>query len=510
MSATYAATNTSEENQPAMAANGDPDRDRRDDIFRTLPIALIARHPEAPFTPLFVSEGIEAVTGFAPETFVRKSGFLTSRIHPDDAGKAAAALAAAADAGSYRCEYRWLCADGRQRSLLEQGERGIDGQLLGLVIDVTERRLLDEQDAQARKMEAVGRLTGGVAHDLNNLLTVVLGNIDMLVRHPQDGEARTRRMEAVRLAAERGRDLMRQLLVFSRRQHLSPVTLDAAEQIREMDGLLRQTLGPDVALELDLQPIHVSLDPVQFDTTLVNLTINARDAMPDGGTLTIATRRDGDTALIEFHDTGAGMTAEVREHAFEPFFTTKQTGKGSGLGLSQVYGFLRQSGGQVDIESRPGEGAVIRLTLPRSASAALAPGARRAASQESGGERVLVVEDDPAVLALACDLLSEMGYEVTTATDARQALEVLRGKRPVDLLFSDIVMPGGLNGVGLARQAQALRPDLPILLTSGFVGEGSVLGANEYPLIDKPYEATALASTIRSLLDHPGGAEASA
>ncbi|HEX6867121.1 MAG TPA: ATP-binding protein, partial [Caulobacteraceae bacterium] len=398
--------------------------------------------------------------------------------------------------------------------LLDQGvlapsEDGEPREIFGVMLDATDRRSLEEQLAQARKMEAVGQLTGGVAHDFNNLLTVILGNVDMMSRRIEDDRQRARRIDAMRQAAERGRDLTRQLLAFSRRQHLSPVTIDVNDLVRHFRPLLNQGVGEAVKLDLDLakEPVCANVDPTQLETALLNLAVNARDAMPDGGALKITTRRKGDNVVIDVRDTGTGMTEEVRERVFEPFFTTKDVGKGSGLGLSQVYGFVRQSEGQVEIESKPGKGAVVRLTLPASGEK---PKQRAVSTQTEtvgGSEKILVVEDDPAVLTLTSDMLSGLGYQVVTATDAGQALKVLKGDEPIDLLFSDVVMPGGMSGVSLAREAQTLRPEMRILLTSGFVGDGAKLAEHEYPLIDKPYEAAALAAQIRSLLDRPGPAK---
>jgi signal transduction histidine kinase/response regulator RpfG family c-di-GMP phosphodiesterase len=486
-------------------------RERQEQIMRLLPITFHSRHPEPPFAPLFVSEGVRAITGFGPEDFMADPNFGASRIHPDDVKKVVEAVSGAAQTGHYACEFRWLCADGQYRYLCDQGvlatrEDSDTQEVFGVILDSTDRRHLEEQLAQSRKMEAVGQLTGGVAHDFNNLLTVVLGNIDMLTRKTEDDKVRARRIDAVRQAAERGRDLTRQLLAFSRRQHLSPVTLDVNALIREFASLLRQGVGEAVELELKLGKgqLCANVDPTQLETALLNLAVNARDAMADGGTLTVATRRQGEQVCIEVRDSGAGMTNEVRERVFEPFFTTKDVGKGSGLGLSQVYGFVRQSEGHVEIDSKVGGGTSVRLLLPASEEAAPERRSTPVSPDAVGGnERLLVVEDDPAVLSLTEDMLKGLGYQVTTATHAAEALDVLHSDQPVDLLFSDIVMPGGASGVTLARQAQDLRPDMHILLTSGFVGDGSTLAEHEYPLIDKPYESTALAVTIRSMLDQP-------
>jgi signal transduction histidine kinase len=415
-------------------------------------------------------------------------------------------------------EFRWLCADGQYRVLTDQGviapsEDGEPREIFGVILDSTDRRSLEEQLAQARKMEAVGQLTGGVAHDFNNLLTVVLGNIDILARRQEDEARRTRRVDAIRQAAERGRDLTRQLLAFSRRQHLSPITLDVNALIRDFAALMRQAVGEAVTIDLDLagEPLCTHVDATQLETALLNLAVNARDAMPDGGRLTIATGREpGPPELgyvcVEVRDTGVGMNEDVRSRVFEPFFTTKEVGKGSGLGLSQVYGFVRQSEGEVRLRSAPGEGAAFQLLLPASAARAeAAPQSLRPAKIEGGAEKVLLVEDDPTVLALTLDVLTGLGYEVTTATNANEGLEIIQSGAEIDLLFTDVVMPGGVSGVSLARTARELRPNLRVLLTSGFVGEGQVMEGREFPLLDKPYETATLASTLRKLLDKPEG-----
>ncbi|MEW5686115.1 MAG: response regulator [Pseudomonadota bacterium] len=486
-------------------------------ILRSLPIVFHSRSVEPPFAPLFLSESVEAITGFPVERFLDEPEFGTSRVHPDDLELVLERLSSAPRNGHYAVEFRWLCADGEYRVLQDQGvlapsEDGEAREIFGVMLDATDRRNLEEQLAQARKMEAVGQLTGGVAHDFNNLLTVVLGNIDMLATRKEADERRMRRIEAVRQAAERGRDLTGQLLAFSRRQHLTPVTLDVNLLIREFAPLLRQAVGEAVTLDLELSrnaALKAHVDPTQLETALLNLAVNARDAMPDGGRLVVATRAEsGPTELgrvcIEVRDTGVGMAEDVRSRVFEPFFTTKEVGKGSGLGLSQVYGFVRQSDGEVRLESAPGEGTVFQLLLPASNAKAEAP-RRESGPQEivGGTERILLVEDDPTVLALTLDVLSGMGYQVQTATHAAEALEQLRADPAIDLLFTDVVMPGGVSGLNLARSARELRSELRVLLTSGFVGETRAGEDCEFPLLDKPYETAQLAAMLRRLLDRP-------
>ena len=491
---------------------------RQEAILKSLPIVIHSRSIEPPFAALFVSDAGKEMTGFPPSRFVDEPEFGMSRIHPDDAPLVAERIAAAARTGSYSVEFRWLCADGAYKVLQDQGvvAPSVDGEvreIFGVMLDATERKNLEEQLAQARKMEAVGQLTGGVAHDFNNLLTVVLGNVDIMARKQEDEGRRARRIDAVRQAAERGRDLTRQLLAFSRRQHLSPVSLNINDLIEGFTPLMRQAVGEAVTLELALsdQALCAHVDPTQLETALLNLAVNARDAMQEGGVLSIQTERDGEHVVIQVRDTGHGMSPEVRERVFEPFFTTKEVGKGSGLGLSQVYGFVRQSEGEVDLESAPGKGTSFRLRLPSTDQAVEVIAQAKPSVIEGGSERILLVEDDPTVLTLTLDMLTGLGYQVTTATNAAEALEVINSDAEIDVLFTDVVMPGGVSGVSLARTSRELRPDLRVLLTSGFVGEGAVLETAEFPLLDKPYETALLAAKLRKLLAaEPTGARKTA
>ncbi|WP_334162982.1 response regulator [Phenylobacterium sp.] len=485
---------------------------RQEAILQSLPIVFTSRSVEPPFAPQFVSESIRDITGFPASRFVDEAEFGSSRIHPDDLDRVVEGIGRAVKTGRYSVEFRWLCADGQYKVLQDQGviAPSVDGEpreIFGVMLDATDRHSLEEQLAQARKMEAVGQLTGGVAHDFNNLLTVVLGNVDIMARKAEDEARRTRRIEAIRQAAERGRDLTRQLLAFSRRQHLTPVTIDVNALIQDFAPLLRQAVGEAVTVDLKFaeEMLCAHVDPTQLETALLNLAVNARDAMPEGGVLEIATRREGERIAVDVTDTGVGMSQEVRNRVFEPFFTTKEVGKGSGLGLSQVYGFVQQSEGEVRLESTPGQGTTFCLLLPASSTPAeVVKPAERARTIEGGDEKILLVEDDPTVLALTLDMLTGLGYDVTTATNAAEALEVIHSDAKIDLLFTDVVMPGGVSGVSLARTSREIRPDLRVLLTSGFVGEGAVIENAEFPLLDKPYETALLAAKLRKLLDKPG------
>jgi signal transduction histidine kinase len=496
-------------------------------ILESLPVAVMSRAVASPHPVMFASDSIERLTGFPPARFLEDPEFVFGQVHPEDCEQLRQALAGAGAHGGYVCEFRWRCPDGTFRYLLDQGlvagtGDSAHGELISTLIDATDRHSLEEQLAQARRMEAVGQLTGGVAHDFNNLLTVIFGNLDRLSRNAGNDDQRAQRLRAMRHAAERGRSLTRQLLAFSRRQHLSPVTLDVNDLIRAFVPLIEHAVGEAVLIEQrlsDERPFSY-VDPAQLENALLNLAVNARDAMPGGGVLTLATAMvdspeeagveplPGRWIRIEVIDSGSGMPKDVVDRAFEPFFTTKEVGQGSGLGLSQVYGFVRQSGGQIAIDSSPGEGTTIRLYVRASEPPVPERAEPRPAEARSlrGSERLLVVEDDPAVLSLAVDMLTDLGYQVVTARDAASALDILGRGEAVDLLFSDVIIPGGVNGVQLARAARRLRPGIAVLLASGYTSEITEIFhedlEGDFELIDKPYERAAVATKLRELLDN--------
>ena len=400
---------------------------------------------------------------------------------------------------------------------------GVDG-CMAMLTDVTEQRQAEQALHQAQKMEAVGQLTGGVAHDFNNLLTVVLGNLQILANELRDHPVAPELIEAATKAARRGAELNRTLLAFSRRQRLAPTPVAVTDLINGMAGMLMRTLGEQVqvivASRADL-PAAMA-DPAQLETALLNLAVNARDAMPHGGKLTIETAatyldehyasleadvRPGPYVLIAVSDTGTGMTPEVRRRAFEPFFTTKETGKGSGLGLAMVYGFVKQSGGHLKIYSELGHGTTIKIYLPTSSapaeSAAVPTTVRQ--PQPTGHETILVVEDEADVRALVCRLLSGLGYRVLQAGDGKSALALLEQEAAIALLFTDVVLPGGLNGPELASAAAGLGRHIKVLYTSGYTGNAiqqlDAL-ATDVRLISKPYRIEELACKVRSALDN--------
>ena len=439
----------------------------------------------------------------------------------------AAAFAAAAVSGALDVECRIRRPDGALRWIVAKGRAGYDARgeavrMAGVVMDTTERRVTEDALHQAQKMEAIGQLTGGVAHDFNNLLTVIVGGLDMVLRRPEQTERVTRLATAAMTAARRGEQLTQQLLAFSRRQMLRPQTLNPNRLLLEFEGLARRAVGEAVTMRFELDPAvdPIRIDPAGFESAVLNLVVNARDAMPDGGVITVSTRnvhRDtratadrgiapGAYVMVTVTDTGTGIDAATLVRAFEPFFTTKEVGKGSGLGLSQVYGFARSAGGDVAIESEVGRGTSVRLYFPPSADVpaeeiAPAPGKvpLRAATS---GETVLLVEDDEQVLDMAIESLEELRYTVIVAHNAREALEHVRGPTRIDIMFSDVVMPGGMNGAQLAVEARRLRPELKVLLTSGYVGEPltSKPIADDMDVLNKPYRRDELAQKLRVVL----------
>jgi signal transduction histidine kinase len=397
----------------------------------------------------------------------------------------------------------------------------IEANAAELRAEITRRELAEENLRNAQRMEGLGRLTGGVAHDFNNLLTAILGTARALERHlgPRADERTRRLLAATVTAVDRGARLNASLLAFARRQPLTVTTVDANALLRDFLPLLRRALDESVTVELSLDQKlpSCSADAAQLEAALLNLAINARDAMPRGGKLRILTRRawlqeqalagnteaqPGPYVAIEVRDTGEGMVAEVRERAFEPFFTTKGPGQGTGLGLSQVFGFVRQIGGHVAIQSAPGRGTTVTLYLPLGSATEAAVGGTapppRVAAMSGVGWSVLVVEDEPAVRAVAVDLLQDAGFAVLAAPDGPTAMALLREGATADILFSDVVMPGGMTGFDLAREARRLRPEIGVLLASGYAAEALAQhgGAGEFELIGKPYDMDTVLTRI--------------
>jgi CheY-like chemotaxis protein len=370
-------------------------------------------------------------------------------------------------------------------------------------------------------MEAIGQLTGGVAHDFNNLLQVIRGNLELLQTSVQgDGRAEARLRNAL-YGAERAAQLTRQLLAFARRQPLAPKVVNLSRLVSDMADLLRRTLGESIEVETVVAGglWNTIADPAQVESALLNLALNARDAMPGGGRLTVEitnasldeayVRAVGELAagqyvMLAVTDTGEGMSEEVRNRVFEPFFTTKLDGKGTGLGLSMVYGFVKQSRGHIQIYSEPGHGTTVKIYLPRSRQAEDAPQPAPAPSAASDQSRtILVVEDEEAVREAALAMMDELGYRRLEAADAEAALAIVEGGAQVDLVFTDVVMPGPLRTREFAQRLKTLRPDLPVLFTSGYT-DNAIIHQGRLDegvhLISKPYAKADLARRIAQLL----------
>jgi signal transduction histidine kinase/DNA-binding response OmpR family regulator len=477
-------------------------------------------------------------------------------IHPDDVARVTDEIQQAMTrGGAYRCEYRvrqqdgvfrWIEANGR----VDQDATGQAMRFPGVLIDIEHRRRIEaalrelnqeledrvqaairqreaaeEALRQSQKMEAVGQLTGGIAHDFNNLLAGISGSLQMLETRIGQGrlEAAPRYIDAAQGAAKRAAALTQRLLAFSRRQTLDPKPTNLNRLISGMEELVRRTTGPDVVVEVvggaGLWPVLI--DQNQLENALLNLCINARDAMPDGGRLTIETANrwlDGDASaahdlppgqyvLLAVTDTGTGMSKDVIDRIFEPFFTTKPLGQGTGLGLSMIYGFVRQSDGQIRVHSAPGHGTTMSLYLPRYGGEA--PHGESARADRPGleggfGETVLVIDDDPTVRLLMVDLLQDTGYRVLEAPDGPAGLKILRGETRIDLLLTDVGLPGGMNGRQVADAARVMRPRLLVLFITGYA-ENAVIGHGQLEpgmqVITKPFAMDALATKVREMID---------
>jgi PAS domain S-box-containing protein len=406
---------------------------------------------------------------------------------------------------------------------LSVGEAQQEGEsiFVGIIHDLTDRKHTEAQLVQAQKMEMVGQLSGGIAHDFNNLLTVVVGNAEVLSDMLKARPDMKMLADAIVLAGERGAELTQRLLAFGRRQTLQPAEFNCNALVNGMEKLLRRMLSEAIeirsVLEAELWTAYA--DPGQLENAILNLAINARDAMAGGGSLTISTanvpldRRyrelhpevnPGNYVMVAVTDDGHGMARDVLEHVFEPFFTTKEVGKGSGLGLSMVYGFVKQSNGHVAIYSEPGLGTTVRIYLPAVTMAAeRAPGLPPVETVATGRESVLVAEDDPFVRSYAVTCLSSLGYRVIEAMDGREALQKLADGAHADILFTDVVMPGGINGWELAERAREIQPGLKVLLTSGYaletLAERGRLPAGAI-ILNKPYRKAELAKRLREAL----------
>jgi PAS domain S-box-containing protein len=490
-------------------------------------------------------------TGQTPEEAL-PNGWLAT-LHPDDVERTGAAWAHAREQGiNYEIEVRYRRADGAYRWYLARAEplRDAAGTITGWVgtsSDIHDRKSAEDalrelndtleqrvtravaqreqvEDAlrQSQKMEAVGQLTGGMAHDFNNLLTVIRGSVDLLRRPDLSDERRSRYVDAIADASDRASKLTSHLLAFARRQTLRPTVFDVRKSIGNLQEMLRTLAGSSVEVTLAVPdaPCPVDADPNQFDTAIVNMAVNARDAMKRGGTLaiTVATAsqlrslrahpaRDGDFITVTLTDTGSGIPPEQIDRVFEPFFTTKGVGHGTGLGLSQVFGFAKQSGGEIVVESTPGVGATFTLYLPRASGQADAEGtASTGQAADTRTARVLVVEDNAEVGRFATEALDALGHVPRLASGGREALALLeQAQGGFDLVFSDVVMPE-MTGIELGERIRQLYPTLPVILTSGYSTALAESGTHGFPLLQKPYSVDELARTIQDGLAGGGAA----
>ena len=402
----------------------------------------------------------------------------------------------------------------------------------GMIHDLSDRKHVEEalreserRLAQAQKMEAVGQLTGGIAHDFNNLLLVITGNLELLELHLVSDEPKALLKEA-QDAAALGSKLTDQLLTFARRRHMNAQVIQLNELVVGVTDMMRRTLGEQITLSTSLarDVWATRADPGQFQSAIVNMAVNARDAMPKGGKLVVETRnmmldadhadfqselKPGEYVQLSISDTGAGIPPEVRDRVFEPFFTTKEKGRGTGLGLAMVYGFVKQSGGHVTIYSEVGHGTTINLYFPRTDAASSASASSKTVGHVDpyARETILVVEDDERVRQLTIRRLKMIGYQVLEASNGPKALDILRRGDPIDLVFTDLIMPGGLSGREVATRARELKPGIKVLLTSGYAEElvhGDDLQREQLTVLRKPYHQADLVAALREVLG--GGA----
>jgi PAS domain S-box-containing protein len=480
---------------------------------------------------IWFSEGMQRLFGHDPlsDPILQSGSGAAAYIHDEDREHAMAQMRLATRQGrNWQVEYRYRRADGSYASVINRAivmpNNGVPERVLGSITDITEQKVMEEQLRRSQRLEAVGQLTGGIAHDFNNLLTVILGGADQLAEELEPGSGHQALAETIKAASRRGADLVRSLLSFARQQVLRAKPVHVNVLIAGMQTLLQKAVGTHIALRLNLstdphgRPWPVFLDAAQFENSLLNLAINARDAMPAGGTLEIRTRHitlnaeqlggevtlDGDHVLVEIQDSGYGMDAETLKRAFDPFYTTKEFGKGNGLGLSMVYGFVQQSNGHIFITSEVELGTTVRLYFPRHAQDVSADVQAPACQVlDRGHERVLIVEDDPTVQQFIATQLKLLGYTTLVADHGQQALDLLRQNPDIDLMLTDMSMPGGLDGLTLAGIARDINPSLRVIISTGYSDQLKPVSdttTEGYWVLSKPYLRAELATRLRQAL----------
>ncbi len=493
--------------------------ERQAAILRSLPIAVYTADLKGRFNgPRFLSESMAAVVGYSPQAFVEDDTLWTERIHPADFPGVLSKVAAIAHVETLSIEYRWRCADGTERVFMDQGrllrdDQGDPREIIGTCTDVTYRRQLEQQLFQSQKMEAMGQLTGGIAHDFNNMLSVIIWNVDLIARSLKTGTKDYDRAQNALNAALNGAELIRQLLTFARQQPQQAQAIDLSELVPHMARLLAPVVGEEIEFDVRVAQDTWSIraDRAQMESALLNLVLNARDAMPEGGSLTVEVANvevretdrqapPGKYVRLSVIDTGIGMPQEVIDRAFEPFYTTKAQGKGTGLGLSMVYGFVKQSNGQITIDSGLGLGTTICLYLPFTDlpnGSDVQAAAAEALDPVDSPCTLLVVEDNASVRSMTIARLEELGLDVIEADSASAALAVLSDGDAVDVLFTDVVMPGGMSGLDLAFRARELRPDIGVILASGYPASFHAREGFVGEMLQKPYRDEDLAAAIK-------------
>jgi PAS domain S-box-containing protein len=480
------------------------------------------------FQITFVSHEAERILGYSVQKWLIEKDFWTNHIHPEDRERIVEfCRQSIAEGKDYNLQYRALAANGKVLWLqdivrLVRDASGAVRQLRGVMVDITERKQLEEQFQQAQKMEAVGRLAGGVAHDFNNLLTIITGYAQLLSGRLEAAEPLSQYVDEIQKAAGRAAGLTRRLLAFSRKQAIAPQVLDLNAAVANTEKMLQRLIGEDIELEtvLQLGLGKVKADPAQIEQVLMNLAVNSRDAMPQGGKLMIETANveldgayagrhiavnPGPYVMLVVSDTGSGMDAETRARIFEPFFTTKEIGKGTGLGLATVYGIVKQSGGNIWVYSEPGRGSTFKIYLPRVEEVAVVTTlvAAHTASPQ-GSETILLVEDEDGVRSFVRRVLQEKGYTVLEASKPGEALAICQQyKESIHLLLTDVVMPQ-MSGRELANKVSSLRPETKTLYMSGYTDEAifrhGVLDPG-VPFLQKPFATEVMVRKVRQVLD---------